>query len=500
MTKTFYNLLVAAVATVLFAACTKDTGNYDYSDPNNVSFEGIEESYVALLGERFVINPELKFTLDNSGDTSRYEYEWIALRTDNVLPADIRKNLAYSKNLDIIMTAPPGPYKVYYRVKDKETGIQFSTTFALTVQSSVYEGWLLLCDENGKSRLDMVSVVNTDSARVLKDILTTLDAGVPAKYTSSPNMVHCYSFDPTYYGIYISSNEATTKVNPESFQWSTTNDISYEFLSNLPEKTPVDYMSNITANTAYYHTADGNVYYYYRVYQTKPSTPVNLVSGELAVSPISKYMATCRIGVNSYALMFDTKNRRFIRHGNNEAVAKLMPAGTLFDYDSVGMDLVWMKYTGYNSGEAFAVMQHPETKERHLARVSLTSTIVQRYFAKIEGTDIDKAENFGVSPDYGYLFYNVGSKVYSYDFNLKTSKLMLDLGSRKISTLGFHDFAATKYAVLKTKLVVASYEESNPGTSGSFDLYTVAPVQGDLKTYRSYNGVGKVVSLSYRER
>jgi len=494
LTKNTYLILTAIIMGM--ASCYKDIGNYDYSEINEPTISGIEDSYTVLLGEHFTLKPEITFSKDQSNDTSNYTYEWIGIRTDNVLPADVRRVISVYRNIDQVITLAPGPYRVYYRVKDKNTGVQWQKIFNMTVVSSIYEGWMVLNDVNGKSRVDMLSVLDGEYTPII-DVLGTTGSDIPASALGKPIYINCYPFDPTFYGIYICTDAGTNKIHPETFKWDFTYNIKYEFLGNLPDNFTINYMTNLSGNTGWYHGSDNNVYYYYRVFQIKPDVPINLVKGEPAAFKASKYIAA----INGTAILYDETNKRFVRHINNESTSTLMPAGTLFDYNT-DKELVYMTYTPYGNGNVFAILDSVETQQRFLARFSLGSSITQLYYEEMTGTDILQGENFAVSPDLGYIFYNVGGKVYEYDMVLKTSKLMLDFGSQKISMMKFHRFVSrSKYAALANKLIVASYDPAKPeGSNGKLQFYTVPPVNGDLVLESEFTNLGKVVSLAYRER
>jgi PKD-like family len=487
MKKVFSGMFGSLVLlTMLLAGCYKDKGNYEYTEPNKISFAGIDPSYVALLGEKLAITPTLSFTTDASNDTSHYKYEWIALRTDNVLPADVKKELAFSRNLDITVTIPPGPYRVYYRVTDKKTGIQFQHTFNLSVQSTVFEGWMLMCDVNGKARVDMLSKVSDTETRILVDVLKFTGSDIPGKYLEKPVMINCYSYDPTMYGIYVSTSGGTTKIHPETFKWLNTYDIKYEFVGQVKDDFVVDYMTNLGGNRAYCHGNDDNIYYYYRVQQIRYSTPINLVKGEANLFKAYKEVAAS----SNAAILYDMENKRFVRHVNNEGTSTLMPAGTLFNYDKVGSTMKYMAMSSYNGGNVFAVMQNDTTNKYKLARIAFGTAINQVYYAEMNAIDIEKAKTFAVDPTFGYVYYAVDGKVYSYDFNLKASKLMLDLGNREVTLLDFS----------RGTLNVFSYSQAEPGTSGILETFTTAAVQGAFTKTRTVSGFGKVVSASYRAR
>jgi hypothetical protein len=121
----------------------------------------------------------------------------------------------------------------------------------------------------------------------------------------------------------------------------------------------------------------------------------------------------------------------------------------------------------------------------------------------MEATDLHLAEHFAVSPEYGYIFYNVGTKIYQYDISLKQTKLMMDTYPQQISMMRFRTFFTVKpaYTQLATKLVVATYDPTGPeGSNGVFSLYTVPPVNQDLVLFERYTGLGKIVDMEYLER
>lgn len=484
-------------------ACKKDLGNYTYHEINDVNISGIDPVYNVLLGEKFNIKPILNFSLDNNFDENNYTYDWVALKTDGVLPLEVRKNLATTRNLEIPITIPSGPYTAYYRITDKRTGVMYQATFKLNVQTSIYEGWLVLSDVNNTARLDMVSNINNAFVNYT-DVLDKV--GSELKLTGKPIDVHCYAYMPTFYGIYISTDKSTDKIEPETFKWLNTYNLKYEVLGNTPSDFHADGFSKVTGGNNYMYAAN-YVYYYYSDYQIRYSTPINLVKGELLPFKASPFMAsTTAANLDALALLFDIEKKRFVRHINNEGTSTLMPTGTLFDYNNVGKDLVYMEGTTYNGSDAFAVLKDPLTQKSYLARIGLKNGFIQNYYGEITGTDIDKAEKFAVSPEFGYLFYNVGSKVYEYDMVLKTSKLMLDKGADKISLLKFHKFdrsGATRpyYQTRIKNLMIGSYNPSLPADkNGTLELYTVPPVNGNIVLAESFTGFGKIVSVSYRER
>lgn len=344
----------------------------------------------------------------------------------------------------------------------------------------------------------MVSLLD-NKFTTITDVLSTTGSELPQGSLGKPLFVNCYPYDPTFYGIYVCTESGSNKIHPETFKWTFTYNVKYEFTGNIGDNFNVDNMTNFSGNTAWIHGTDNNVYYYYRVFQIKPDVPVNIVKGESAVFKASKYIAAYT-GASNVAILYDETGKRFVRHLNNESTSTLMPEGTLFNYNT-NKDLVYMTYSPFSNGNVFAVLDSAATQKRYLARFTIGTSLSQVYYDEIYGTDIAKAEQFAVSPDLGYLFYNVGGKLYEYDMSSRTSKLMLDKGNQKITMLKFHKFLAGKYSAEASKLIVASYDPALPAaSSGKMEFYTVPAVNGDLVFDKEFTGFGKIVSVAYRER
>ncbi|MBD8487757.1 hypothetical protein IFO69_03245 [Echinicola sp. CAU 1574] len=483
---------------ILLPACMEDLGNYQYQEINEIDFEGIDSSYVAYQGEQFKIEPNLAFTLDESDNPENYEYEWF-LQKPGALPNDKEKFLSDQRVLDIQLSVAPGIYNGYYRVRDMTTGVQFATKFAMEVISSVYEGWMVMSDVNGKARLDMASRIEEDYM-VIPDVLNY--TGSSLKLEGAPGMVFCYDYDPTLYGIYVTSEgTGTTKIDPDSFGWSEDLRLTYEATGTFPEDWRADQIYDRGGNSSLM-LSEGKVYYYFRTYGIAYGVPINMVSGEAAPYTPSPFISVNPFFVADQSILFDEDNKRFLRHmGVNKEESDLMPNGTLFDYN-IGMDLVYMGYNEYNGGEALAVLN--DNGQYYIARIAQTFTTLQQvYFEAINVDGFDQAENFAVHPDFGFLFFNIGSKVYEYDLSTKVAYEMLDYGSKEVTHLEFYNLAFPRAhtADFEKQLMVASNDSSLPAeSSGKLEFYNVPPVNGQITLDSELEGFGKIVSVAYRER
>lgn len=484
-------ITIALVFGALLWSCSEDLGNYDYETINQVQFEGIETHYTALLGEPFEIIPTVNYTLDANADESRYDYEWVAYR-EFALPADQRWDLATTKNLQLeALTLAPDDYNVRYRITDKETGVQWGTSFKLKVESSISEGWMIMNDVNGQARLDMISKISGEY-KPIYDVLAYTGSSLTLK--GAPVSVYCYAYDPQFYGIYVTTEETgTTKIDPNSFDWKIENYLSFEMLSNVPTNFGADFIERTGGYESVMYK-DGNFYYYLRVYSYRYGIPINIVDGEVEAFKAAPFVGavTAASTTNVY---YDVEGKRFLRQPWAAQKCSVMPKGTLFDYNT-GKDLLYMEGTDYNGGEVFAILQDPADSKLYLARLkSVRAGVTQVYYEEIPSAiaaDMANGKNFTIHPEFGYIFYNVGSKIYEYDFGLKQTKLMKDMGQEEVTLMKFQ-----KSSPFTKQLFVGTYDAAS--ANGTMTLYTVPPVNGDIVPGDSYTGFGKIVSASYRQ-
>jgi len=489
-------LAVVLCTALLAISCLEDEGNYDYIKINEVAIAGIAKEYSVPRFDSFNIVPELSFTQDNDTE-ERYSYKWLAYKQAG-LPIDPDKltDLSNERDLTIDATLHPGMYTIYYTVTDTETEVEWQYNFEVEIVNSIYEGWLLLNNIESESRLDMISLLNEEYL-TKHDILGL--AGSELVLSGKPGFVTVNRLEPNFYGIYVStSGNGTTKIEPNTFSWNKAFDLSKEFGTSQPDGLEAQSIHEKSSGTSFC-TVDGNIYYYYFSWRYKYSTPINVIDG-------IPFEASPMIGVGNTrgsSIFYDNTNLRFT-YFNGRGCYEMPPAAsTLFNYNT-GKDLVYLisnSYNGDGGKQTFAVLKDPIDGKQYMARFN-ASTFVQYYYDEITATDFDQATNITINPEFGYLFYAVGSKVYEYDLYTKETIEMLNKGSEEITLLKFHNFASSKYSEkFGNKLIVCSNNASKPqGTGGTFELYTVPAVNGQITLDESYEGFGEIVSITYRER
>lgn len=505
------------IATCLLFSCTKDDGNYDYTELNDVVISSMEDQYYFTLNRVGKIEPELHMKDQSRFDSGRYKFSWAI---DAASGYSISKSVLSTKRiLDTLIKPQLGcaSYYCYFRVTDTVTGIFSQKDFMMHVSTPSYEGWLLLCEPApGTSRLDMISM-SGDKDTLYRDLLSVV--GSSYKLNGAPTFV---TAGPTYL------EPARGLVAPLI---GTTTDATILGLDTLDYKPAYSLNSFINgekitdfSNAQMYPLLGGVLLktpqrLYYSTYSVTPLTgSVNVYQG--SADPITLHKCVAYDYGGSNWILFDEKTNSFIRYALSNAYCRTIPAGTLFDYNlnnivPGGMKLVHFEsiVKSYNSSEVFAVMKANATGKFYLARFNLTGT-AQTFFEEIpNATNIDKATHFAVSPEYGYVFYAANGAVYEYDYSVRKSYKMYDYGTRKISAFKFPYFNFCdvarwgvlplnydRYSAYRRKLVIASYEEADTDKSGQLDIFNVPAVNQPIQMYKSYTGMGKVMSIGFRER
>lgn len=501
-----YSIISLLMTCIFLGSCKKDLGNYSYSQINELdTITELPNEVTVLVGKDLLLTPKIQFTQDSKFVENNYLYEWTYIGS-NGLGGQATFLLSEEKDLNIKMNLVAGSYLAYFSVTDKQTGIKYTRPFKLKVVNEINEGWIMMNEANGKARVDMLVLNANNTFDLYSDVLAY--TGSELKLTGKPVMTYTYSTglllgpDKISYGLYFSTTTGTTKVDPNTFKWTNTMGLSYEMIGTIPTGFYADVIQQRNGSSSYL-IGGGNAYFYDRAMNIFYSSPINYIASEEKGFEVAPFIGGRHTDVSNPVTLYDKTNRRFVRH-----VSTASTCTTLIDPDKdlklfsfkTGLDMVYMRWMAYNGGEIFAILKEPNGSKKHLARFNAVST-TQTYYNEITSTDIDKAEFFAFNPEFGYLFYSAGGKIYEYDMTYKTSKLMVDLGDKKVSYLNFYEFKNTTKYTSGNKLMVGFYNPSKAdGTEGSLNIYNVPGLNANIVLDKSYTGFGRIKSLTYRER
>ena len=79
------------------------------------------------------------------------------------------------KNLAYPLREQAGDYLGFFWVTDTLTNVSYKKDFFVRLRTAVTDGWMLLCEENGKASLDMVSHISATENIVSRGIWSECD-------------------------------------------------------------------------------------------------------------------------------------------------------------------------------------------------------------------------------------------------------------------------------------------------------------------------------------
>lgn len=507
---------------LLSYSCKKDLGSYNYHSIDSVFIQGIEKTYVMKIGGNPGIVPQLSHSSGSSLSSSDYDFEWLAYRQGlNQEPLRI----STKEHLNEVISLPIGDYTVYFKAKEKSTNLLWEQKFTIRVGSGFNGGWMILSDDNGKSKIDLFewnhtlanySKHHTNFQDSIKDVSknTMSLLGKPKFITTWSNQTPATGNGVKYF-VYVGTDKNTEKTNvTDGFIWSDQYSFKYETV-NPTEFETIDAIRP-TASRDGYVVKGNDVFVKYAVFQVNVGTPINRLA-DGTYFKVSPFIAPT---AGPSCLMYDITNKRFVRNMSSAVAVSQTPLtydqnNAAFNPNKVDMDMVWMNQTVAFGGQAYAVLT--KSGKYFLARMTNTASAFSANFL----TDITslpgiaQAQHFEVDPRYGYLQYAVGGKIYQYDPSESSVKLMKDYGNKEITVFKYLRSTSVSYSSVINPnnantygkrflpdvvgLVVASLDPVAPQTSGKVEVFDTPQFNADYKTFLSFNGFGRVADVTEAE-
>lgn len=499
-------------------ACSGDKGNYDYVDLEEPMVKGLEDVHLMTFSE-LAISPEFS---DDRFLTDDYSFEWKA----------VDKNLAYDpvvlgteSELRCKVTIPPGAYVLYYTVTENKTGLYWRWNVNLTVSSSTSEGWMVLCSDRGRARLDVVSVVTGD---VVKDVLR--DNGMPQ--WNGPRKIQWLS-DKTDASspYYLLTDDGATRLGKDSFEWKPEYDFSYEVAVQdrlIPH-------SIISAGFGKMVVSGTNAHYC--EIMGIDGLYGSAVNKGFAVAP---YVGANVLATQVYAvlyMLYDVDNKRLMAYCpllSTNDLGALNPVadmdemgqiaegiapgsgvlGTAFDVWPQGYDLVYMENTRYDPGNAKMGMTYVILRKGnacHLYGIQLgdmlryadcTFVLGKGYYGDLSSCADILSGNvlYAFSSLKNYMYYAVEDTVYKVDLSSDDLKpeVQFTLPGEKITCLKFNLYQKTENMQRSYDLIVGSLKNED----GILRIYEGRQSDGDFRNVEPevHEGFAEIVDVTYKER
>lgn len=508
-------ILILTIAAA--CSCSRDLGNYTYSELTEPEISGIEDCSVLTFSD-LSITPSFREDFDES----LYTFQWKAVNMNGTTePTEI----GTQRNLDYNVALPPGQYALYYTVTRKDNGIYWQKEVTLSVNSSTSQGWMVLCSDNSRARLDFVSDV---TGQISRDIL----AAGPMPVMHGPRKIQWLS-DKTDASspYYLLTDEGATRLGKDAFEWKPEYDFSYEVAVQeklIPHSIVPAGFGKVTVSSgkAYYCEIMGFDGLY-----------GSAVNKDFAVS---EYVGANMLATQVYAavyLLYDTDNKRMMAYcpllaagelgslepltgmdefkniadGMNPGAGVL---GDAFDLWPEGYDCVYMENTRYDPGNAKMGMTYlmlTDGTSCYLYGVQLgdilcyadcTYVLGKGYYGDLSGCkDILKEGNiYAFSSLKNYMYYACGSDVYRVDLSQEPLKeeLQFSLDGEEITCLKFNLYQKSENMQKSYNLIVGSVTAKGEGI---MRVYEGRESDGDFRSVSpvTYRGFAKIKDVTYKE-
>lgn len=230
------SLLVAATA-LLMASCYGDKGNYDYAAINEVSISGIDEEYVVKIGNGITITPDLSQSIGVDESSLTYEWIWMGGKGQEaytVISTDRELN-------DFSLPLTAGEHKMLYRVTDTATGVQWTSDyFKMIIENDIARGLLVLCDDQGATRLLHINYplgMGSTFRKMEVSLFELPELGRPLTITTYPDWQAPYLNTSDYanqYGIVLHTETGAYRLRASDLHYQDNYNLKYMFTADMP--------------------------------------------------------------------------------------------------------------------------------------------------------------------------------------------------------------------------------------------------------------------------
>ncbi len=519
--KTRLLIICGLLGGMVFHSCYKDLGNYDYREINEVmigeaGFVDTTYNYVSFV-DTLRITPEVENSIIQ--DPDNYEFRWILNGKDEI---------GHEKDLIWPVNRPQGGYTLFFRIKDKSTGVVVTRSVGVNLITNFSNGWLVWGEnENGEAQLDMLAFVNNDTL-LMKDILNGSELPVLRKPT--------FLFLPISIGdnaIQLGSEDGTYKLDKNSLTPLEDAHLKYSFW----DLSSVGNCVLQNANQMMFfrvETIDGNLYFdndRFGGYQ-KIGNPSNHYKGDYELFKMgNKVGFDFSSPSSSVIVVYDDDNKCFLYQGSTSPMGGgvngyCAPIPNIIvndDFWTPGKDFV----TAINSRNVmisnYTILKNPGSSSP--SDYYLYPYKINVSFSGLEFThrnpqqltnaeDIDKAEFFACSSRKTVIFYTVGSRLYGYDYSTAQGKLLLDFEGKdritedgqpvtEVITAMWNEQYIMGMSPFGDEFYIGLYNPAKPASSaGRLVGYRVIDNPNDIVIEEipdnSWKGLCKIASMAYK--
>lgn len=485
------------ISLLFLSACYKDKNNYTVAPINEAIITAPSDGYtVEQLGELH-ISPEVNYTLHNNDN---YSYEWKIFEPrerDDYTNRDIYSEvIATTKDLKEIIYAPAGQYSLLYTVTNNNTGISNFKEFQLTVNSGFYEGLVVAYDKDNRAELgfirkddeialDLIQQMNglsiTDNVQQINTLIVR-----SLRIISLTTANNHYQIDADEFVI-LKDKSALFNVTINGFGNS----------ALLGNKMPAPY----DAPSDLFYINQGKLYAdlgpdFAGSMAGQYSQQFYYTHGNYDLYP---FLFNGPSGATIY--FYDNLNRKLLRAGYNgrELSDVTTAGGSAFDLNTINKTAIGAM-AGYGN-DVYYIMRDDDGRH-YIYVMTQYATAIAKSIINIDPTnapDFSNSAVFDARTDQRQLYYASNNRLYLYDFDTNSTRLVLTLsGSEQIADILVYRANMWQNSTddeFGTQIFIAT----NNGQNGKVYRYGLS-TDGSLSAspQKEYPGFGRIVNIDYR--
>ncbi len=458
-------------------SCSKDKGNYNLKPINEINITDKDSAIFVYQFDVLKLQPKLTQTLGK--DESRLKYSWKAYINNTQTKLNI---LGDERNLNSRIALNPGKYILQYTVTDTETGVSFFKKYDMEVSTYFNEGWMLLEDmPEGKKELAIVNVKDS----VLRNLYGR--ANPNEELSRDSKFVRILTNINGEQNVYVVGQQEAVEVDFVGLR--RIGDFASLFFSKPTNFRVQNYLYNTVGNAGFVVNDD-------QLYSSNGNIPFKFGAPIRGDWMISKYVFPHYY--DDYAIVYDTKNKRFLQHRDATIYTLSEPAGSAFNPNNVGLELV---YGGISQGDVYNCVMKDNSNSYYVYRVDASAfaqVIAYEKYNVANAPKIERADFFASSGLYLHIYYAVDNELYLLDIPSGNAKLVYSFpAGTEISAMELKQGNLIVYYPDENRTLAVATHQNNTGNLYLFEITNTGLFDGD--TYKKqFGGFNKILDLEYK--
>lgn len=490
MRKSYIYTFLCTIALIQLS-CTKDKGNYTYTDINTIKISVTGTTFNIEQLDRLTITPSLEESKPN--EQNQYSYEWLIYpaRSPVISGTQEQKEIAIllstNKDLDVVISQPPNSYFLQYNVINNQTGIKSSQRFNVNVTALFYEGWLVMTNMDNLAKL---SFIRSDDAISLDPLKNANNTSLKGKGIASYSAV-----GPQISNIFIFTNEEILRL--------AANDLTIEAnQDNIFTESPQGYTPFFSLSSS---SGEQFIISNGKLHATTVNSPWFGAPSKYSVrygGESNNVFPFLFHGDKTYISVYDMDKKRFLHAAMFNRSLQTFTTNPNDNYDlaNVGNTMI---AADLGTKKVFdIIMKNDNNQFYYYAYNPSENKPAVSYHVIKDSPSIDEAISFASSSAIKHIYYATQDKIYLYDILANSARLVYQFPSdtkMKMISMYKHKGWGSTNAVdpaFNKRLVVAT----NTETEGKVYYFNISPT-GDFENQtfnKVFTGFAEIEHINYR--